>query len=144
MFTTATLPKIVQRTAGSKIFPLAARAPFFVVQTQNPLYRQPNSVVGRLRQHADFACGLVLLYALAGALSDMQFKHPHALTCWPTVRLDHKTLEMVYVIETDLAITPEASDYDERAFADFVEAARTYLKENPHYDSVRIERVPTG
>jgi hypothetical protein len=71
------------------------------------------------------------------------FKHPHALTCWPTVRVDHNTLEMVYVIETDLAITPDAPDYDERAFADFVEAMRTFLAENPHYESVRLERVPT-
>jgi hypothetical protein len=72
------------------------------------------------------------------------FKHPHAVMCWPTVRVDRNTLEMVYVIETDLAITPDAPDYDERAFADFVAAVRIYLNENPHYDSVRIDQVPTG
>jgi hypothetical protein len=66
------------------------------------------------------------------------FEHPHALTCWPTVRVDRNTLEMVYVIETDLAISPDDPDYDEGAFTGFVEAIRGYLAANLHYNSAQV------
>lgn len=69
------------------------------------------------------------------------FEHPHALTCWPTVRVDRNTLGTVYVIETDLAVSPDDPDYDEEAFTEFVEAIRAYLAANLHYDSARVERV---
>ena len=69
------------------------------------------------------------------------FEHPHALTCWPTVRVDRTTLGTVYVIETDLAVSPDDPDYDEEAFTEFVEAIRAYLAANLHYDSARVERV---
>jgi len=48
---------------------------------------------------------------------------------------------MGYVIETDLAISPDDPDYDEGAFTGFVEAIRGYLAANLHYNSARVERV---
>jgi hypothetical protein len=71
------------------------------------------------------------------------FEHPHALACWPTVQLDRNRMETVYVIETDLAVTPDDSNYNEEAFSGFIEAVRAYLEANPHYDCARLEPIPT-
>jgi hypothetical protein len=52
-------------------------------------------------------------------------------------------METVYVIETDLAVTPDDSNYNEEAFSGFIEAVRAYLEANPHYDCARLEPIPT-
>ena len=67
--------------------------------------------------------------------------HPNAKTVWPTVRFDTGNMEVVLIIETDLALTPENPDYDAAAFDSLVEAGRDFLTKNPNYDSVRLDRI---
>ncbi len=69
------------------------------------------------------------------------FHHPHAVVTHPTVRLDRGALETIYVIKTKLALTPDDPDFDQKAFDDLIEAARAYLESNPHYDSIRVDRI---
>jgi hypothetical protein len=58
------------------------------------------------------------------------------------VQLDRDRMETVYVIETDMAVTPDDPSYDAEAFAGFVEALRAYLEANPHNDCARVEPIP--
>lgn len=69
-------------------------------------------------------------------------KHPNAKTTWPTVRLDGGTLETVYVVETDLALSRDDPNFDAVAFDSLVEAARAYLADHRNYD--RVQLVPIG
>ena len=68
--------------------------------------------------------------------------HPNAITTWPTVRLDGRALETVYVIETDLALSQDDPAFDVAKFNSLVKAARAYLVAHPNYD--RVELVPIG
>ena len=68
-------------------------------------------------------------------------KHSHAKTCWSTVLLDAGSLEMVYVIETDLALSQDDPDFDAKAFESLVQAVRGYIAEHPSYDSARLEQI---
>ena len=72
----------------------------------------------------------------------MSLDHPRAKTCWPTVRLDRGSLETVYVVETDLALSRDDPKFDAVAFDSLVEAARAYLAGHPNYD--RVQLVPLG
>ena len=38
--------------------------------------------------------------------------HPNVRSCWTKVRLDPSTLETVFMIETDLALSPDDPAYD--------------------------------
>jgi hypothetical protein len=57
------------------------------------------------------------------------------------VVLDAKGLETIYVVETDLALTPEDPEFDRKAFDDFVKVLRDYLVSHPHFTSVRLHRI---
>jgi hypothetical protein len=65
-------------------------------------------------------------------------KHPHVISARTHVRLD---LQKVYVVNTDLAVTPDEPDFDKAAYDSLVRAARASLEQNPHYADVRLERV---
>jgi len=72
----------------------------------------------------------------------MPLDHPNAKTCWPTVRLDAGSLETVYVVSTDLALSRDDPNFDNEAFDTLVKAARAYLDAHPNYD--RIQLIPIG
>ena len=69
-------------------------------------------------------------------------EHPNVLSTRPTVRWEHGRKVWVYVIETDLAVTPEDPAFDGAAFNSLAEAALAHLANRPHFDGIRFEQVP--
>ena len=64
--------------------------------------------------------------------------HPNVRSCWTKVRLDPSALETVFMIETDLALSPDDPAYDHDAFSGFMESIRAYLVDHPNYDRAEV------
>jgi hypothetical protein len=58
------------------------------------------------------------------------------------VRWEHGRQVTVYVIETDLAVTPEDPAFDEAAFNSLAEAVRAHVAQSSLRDGIRFEQVP--
>jgi hypothetical protein len=68
--------------------------------------------------------------------------HPHAITCWPTVRNRRDLpLETVLVVETDLVILRDEAGYDGDAFSSLGRAIDVFMRENPRFDMVEVHHV---
>lgn len=66
------------------------------------------------------------------------FEHPNAITTRPTIHTDFRTMERIYVIETDLVLSPEAQGYDQRKADEFMKAVQSYHEAHPSYDLIKI------
>jgi hypothetical protein len=69
-------------------------------------------------------------------------EHPNILSTRPTVRWENGRRIMVYVIETDLAVTPRDPAFDAAAFNTLAKEARARLACGPRFDDIRFEQVP--
>jgi|GEM_PF-4697831 len=68
-------------------------------------------------------------------------EHPNVLSTRPAVRWDHGRQVIIYVIETDLAVSPEDPGYDEKALDSIAEAALARLPGCRNRACIRFERV---
>jgi hypothetical protein len=60
----------------------------------------------------------------------MAIKHTNAKTVWFTLESTGSGLESVMVIETDLHLNSQHSEYDQAAVNSLVEACQRYMEEN--------------
>ncbi|HXF54042.1 MAG TPA: hypothetical protein VNK52_07950 [Hyphomicrobiaceae bacterium] len=68
-------------------------------------------------------------------------EHPNVLSTRPTVRWERDRQAIVYVIETDLAVSPEDPGYDQTALDNIAEAALARLPGCRNRACIRFERV---
>ena len=69
-------------------------------------------------------------------------EHPNAITSWTTVRMDRdRNLEVVLVVETDLAVSELEDDYDAEKFLSLVDAVYEFMVKKPNINRADVSRI---